>query len=61
MLATRGKGVVTQDEFAARADRIPADARVATLRNQNRLQDVINNLLLRAQLAADAKDAGFDN
>jgi len=60
VLATRGKGVVTQDEFAARADKIPADARVATLRNQNRLRDVINSLLLRAQLAADAKDAGFD-
>lgn len=60
ILAQRGKGTVTQDEFAARADRIPADVRQPTLRNAKRLEDVINNLLLRAQLAADAREAGFD-
>jgi len=60
ILAQRGKGVVTQEEFTARADRIPADIRAPTLRNGNRLRDVINSMLLRAQLAADAKEAGFD-
>lgn len=60
VLARRGNGVVTQDEFAARADRIPAQARFTTLRNGGRLRDVINNMLLRAQLAADAREAGFD-
>ena len=60
ILAQRGKGVVTQDEFTARADKIPADVREPTLRNGNRLRDVINSLLLRAQLAADARDAGFE-
>jgi len=60
-LAERGKGVVTQKSFSARADKIPADARLSTLRNGNRLKDVINTLLLRAQLAVDAREAGFDN
>lgn len=60
ILAQRGKGVVTQRMFTARAEKIPADIRAATLRSANRLQDVIANLLLRAQLAADAREAGFD-
>jgi hypothetical protein len=60
VLAQRGKGVVTQTEFAARANKIPANIRRPTLRNRNRLQDVLNTLLLRAQLAADAREAGFD-
>lgn len=60
ILATRGKGVVTQDAFSARADKIPADVRLGTLRDRNRLRDVINTLLLRSQLAADAREAGFD-
>ena len=54
------KGVVTQQMFSARADKIPADIREPTLRNGNRLRDVINGMLLRAQLAADAREAGFD-
>jgi len=60
ILAQRGKGVVTQEMFTARADKIPADIRAPTLRNGNRLRDVINSMLLRAQLAADAREAGFD-
>ena len=60
ILAKRGDGVVTQTTFTARADKIPANIRHATLRNSNRLRDVINSLLLRAQLAADAREAGFD-
>ena len=60
ILATRGKGVVTQDAFSARADKIPTDVRLGTLRDRNRLRDVINTLLLRSQLAADAREAGFD-
>jgi peptidyl-prolyl cis-trans isomerase C len=60
ILAERGKGVVTQEMFTARANQIPADIRAPTLRNGNRLRDVINNMLLRSQLAADAKAAGFD-
>ena len=60
ILAQRGKGIVTQQMFTARADKIPADIREPTLRNGNRLRDVINGMLLRAQLAADAREAGFD-
>lgn len=60
VLARRGNGVVTQDEFAARADEIPADIRYGVLRDRNRVRDVINTLLLRSQLAADAREASFD-
>lgn len=60
ILAQRGKGVVTQEEFTARAHEIPADVREPTLRNGNRLRDVLNTMLLQAQLAADAKAAGYD-
>lgn len=60
ILARRGKGVVTQDGFDARASKIPEKARMATLRDRNRVRDVINTLLTRSQLAADAREAGFD-
>jgi peptidyl-prolyl cis-trans isomerase C len=60
ILAERGNGVVTQSAFAARADKIPADARKAVLRNRNRVRDLINTTLLRSQLAYDAREAGFD-
>jgi len=60
ILASRGKGVVTQVDFSARADKIPEDIRRETLRDRNRLRDVVNSMLLHAQLAADAREAGFD-
>jgi len=60
VLAQRGKGVLTQTVFTARANKIPADIRQETLRNGNRLRDLINMLLLRSQLAAEAREAGFD-
>jgi len=60
ILAKRGKGVVSQTTFAARAAKIPADSRNQALRDRKRLQDVINTLLLRAQLAVDAREAGYD-
>lgn len=60
ILASRGKGVVTQDEFDARVDRIPPDVRYSTLRHTGRFRDVLNSLLLKSQLAADAREAGFD-
>jgi len=60
ILAKRGKGLITQSAFTARAEKIPAHLRLGTLRNGGRLQDVINTLLLRSQLAADAREAGFD-
>jgi len=60
VLAKRGKGMITQSDFTARAEKIPADIRLGTLRDRGRLQDVINTLLLRSQLAADAREAGYD-
>lgn len=60
ILAKRGNGVITQDEFSARAAKIPENLRVQVLRDRNRFRDVLNSLLLNAQLAADARDAGFD-
>jgi len=60
VLAHRGKGRVTQKEFTARVDKIPADTRLAVLRDGKRLSDVVVSMLLRSQLAADAREAGFD-
>lgn len=60
ILASRGEGSVTQEDFSARADRIPANIRRSTLRDGKRLQDVINAMLLQSQLATAARAAGFD-
>jgi len=61
ILAKRGDGIVTQSMFTAQAEKIPASARLGALRNRGRLQDVINTMLIRSQLAADARKAGFQN
>lgn len=61
VLAKRGDGLVTQAMFTAQANKIPDEARLAALRHGKRLQDVINTMLMRAQLAADARKAGFHN
>lgn len=60
ILARRGNGVVTQADFAARVEKIPAEDRLSTLRDKNRIRDLINSLLLRSQLASDARDSGLD-
>ena len=60
ILAKRGKGIVSQDEFEARAAKIPERYRLQTIRDRNRLRDLINGMLVNAQLAADAKEAGFE-
>ena len=60
ILARRGNGVVTQTAFAARAEKIPAEHRLATLRDGNRVRDLVNSLLLRSQMASEARDSGFD-
>jgi peptidyl-prolyl cis-trans isomerase C len=60
ILAQRGNGVVTQVAFAARANKIPVKYRAGALRDRNRVRDLINTILLRSQLASDARDAGFD-
>lgn len=60
VLASRGKGVVLQTDLVARAEKIPADIRFATLRDGKRMRDVINSLLLVSQLVADARESGFE-
>ncbi len=60
ILASRGKGVVTQQDFSARADRIPEVIRRDILRSAARLQEVLNTMLLKSQLANAAREAGFD-
>ena len=60
ILAERGKGVVTQDEFTARTDKIPANVRKGVLRDRNRVGELLQSLLINSQLAADAREAGFD-
>lgn len=60
ILAKRGKGIVSQDEFAARAAQIPEKHRLQVLRDRNRFRDTLNNLLLSSQLAADAREAGYE-
>jgi len=60
ILAQRGKGVITQSAFAARVDRIPADVRYRSLRDTGRFTDLVFSMLVNAQLAADAREAGYD-
>ena len=60
LLAARGKGTVSHDEFSARADRIPEEHRFPVIRDRARMQDMLDNLLLVGQLTADAEAAGFD-
>lgn len=59
ILAQRGKGVVTQSDFAARTDKIPVSARMATLQSGDRVQDLLATMLLHSQLVADARESGF--
>jgi peptidyl-prolyl cis-trans isomerase C len=59
-LAKRGEGVVSQDQFNARTARIPDKHRIQVLRDGNRFRDMLSNMLLSSQLAADAREAGFE-
>ena len=60
VLAQRGKAIITQQEFAARVDKIPSELRLAALRDRNRFKDLLYGLLLNEQLAEEAREAGFD-
>jgi peptidyl-prolyl cis-trans isomerase C len=58
-LASRGAATVTQLEFDARMSLIPEADRAAFLRDAGRLEKVVAELLLQKQVAADARQAGF--
>jgi parvulin-like peptidyl-prolyl isomerase len=59
LMAARGKGEVTHSNFEARANRIPPEMRFRVIRDRARMEDMLNKLLIDAQMAADAKEAGF--
>jgi len=59
-IARRGDGVVSHDMFDARASRIPEHDRQVVLRDRKRLQDLLGDLLLTAQVVADARAAKLD-
>lgn len=61
LLAARGAGEVSHADFEARVARIPPEVRFRVVRDTNRMDDILNNLLINAQLAAAAKEAGFEN
>ncbi len=60
VMATRGKGVVTAEEFDARIAKIPAKDQAAVLRSADRVRTILSNLLLSSQLAADARQVCGD-
>lgn len=60
VFASRGAGVVTHDTFDTRVARIPEEHRLTVLRDRNRLGDILNDLLLKMQLAEAARKAGID-
>jgi peptidyl-prolyl cis-trans isomerase C len=60
IFAQRGEGVVTQDEFNARAASIPDKHRLGVIRDRNRLRELLANMLLNSQLASDAREAGYE-
>jgi parvulin-like peptidyl-prolyl isomerase len=60
VLASRGNGIVTHEMFDTRASRIPEQDRQVVLRDRRRLQEVLNNMLLNSQMAADARAAHLD-
>ena len=59
LMAARGKGEVTHANFEARVHRIPPEMRFRVVRERSRLEDMLNKLLIDAQLAADARAVGF--
>lgn len=60
VFAKRGEGVVTHDMFDTRVSRIPGEHRLNVIRDKGRVEDLIDSMLLNAQLAAAARDAGLD-
>lgn len=56
----RGDVVVTDEEFDARMSKIPEEDRAPFLADKKRLNDLLAFMLLRKQLAAEARANGFD-
>jgi len=60
VLAARGEGELTHEEFEARLNRVAPEHRFQFIRDRTRMEDVLDRLLLVNQLAADAKAEGFE-
>ena len=60
VMATRGQGVVTSQEFDAKVSEIPLTNRNTFLRDAKKVRTILANLLLTSQLAADARKNEFD-
>ena len=61
LVAKRGEGEVSVETFNAAAHRIEEDKRFQTLRDRGRMENFLDQMLLNSQLAADAREAGFEN
>ena len=61
LLAARGAGEVSHADFEARVNRIPPEMRFRVVRDTKRMDDILNSMLINAQLAAAAEEAGFQN
>jgi peptidyl-prolyl cis-trans isomerase C len=60
VLARRGGAEITHQEFDARMMEIPEKDRATFLRDGSRLESLVANMLLREQLAVEARAAGYD-
>jgi parvulin-like peptidyl-prolyl isomerase len=60
VLIRKGSAVITQDQFDARILRIPERDRLAFVRDGNKVDRLLNNLILIQQLAFDAREKKFD-
>ena len=60
VFAHRGEGRITHQEFDARMGMIPEPDRAPFLREGKRLETMVANMLMRKQLVAEARAAGFD-
>lgn len=56
----RGDVMITDEEFDARMSKIPEQDRAPFLADKKRLNDLLAFMLLRKQLAAEARANGFD-
>jgi len=59
VMAARGQGTVTPQEFDARVSRIPSQDRNSVLRDATKVRTILANLLLTSQLAAEARKNEF--
>lgn len=60
IMAERGNGTVRLIDVEARLSQVEEGDRGPLIASPNRMQQILGNLLIRSQLAADAKAAGFD-